>query len=123
MPRQTGLRDTVIQHQFRTLSHSQLLHLISLPASIGAPLELHYLRMQSQDLIVQVVHFCHLQTKQEPAAVATTMTVLWFSDTLPEQTPRLFLHSPARLLTSSQRLQTNTDISLILTNSTHECKV
>lgn len=42
---------------------SQLLHLISLAASVGAPLKLDYLRVQSQDLVVQVVHFCHLQGK------------------------------------------------------------
>lgn len=42
-------------------SHSQQLHLVSLSPSIRTPLELHNLRVQSHDLVIQMAHFCHLQ--------------------------------------------------------------
>lgn len=54
---------TQVNISSKGLLHSQLLHLISLAASIGAPLKLDYLRVQSQDLVVQVVHLCHLRGK------------------------------------------------------------
>lgn len=43
--------------------HSQLFHLVSLAASVRAPLKLNYLWVQSHDLVIQVTHFCHLQDK------------------------------------------------------------
>lgn len=108
----------VSHHQFKGLLHSQLLHLISLAASIGAPLKLHYLRVQSQDLVVQVVHFCHLQGKAGTCCGGDFQGFFYFLNNLPEQRQLLFPHSPARLSTSFQRLPTNTDMSIMLTHTT-----
>lgn len=108
------------QHQFKGLLHSQLLHLISLAASIGAPLKLDYLRVQSQDLVVQVVHFCHLRGKAGMCCGGDFQVFffVFFKNNLPEQRQQLFPRSPARLSTSFQRLPTNTDMSLMPTHTT-----